>query len=98
MSNHQTNYDVLAQSLHKPAEVDPLKIITISKNAFNPISLPGMGRSIEVTELSDTEIMDIRSAYLQNELYIEFTEEPGTQLPVLQLWTNPHSPQITLFV
>jgi len=75
-----------------------MKVITVSKSLLNPISLPGMGRSIEISGLSESDILDIRNAFSQKALCVEFTEEPGTKLPVVQLWANPHSPQITLFV
>jgi len=75
-----------------------MKIVTISKNIFNPISLPGMGRSIELAGLPAAEMLEIRSAFSQRELYVEFTEEPENRLLVVQLWSNPHAPQITLFV
>ena len=75
-----------------------MKIVTISKNLFNPISLPGMGRSIELTGLPAAEMLEISNSFSQRELYVEFTEEPGDRLLVIQLWSNPHAPQITLFV
>lgn len=75
-----------------------MKVVTVSKNLFNPIPLPGMGRSVEVAGLDEMELREVRAAFAQHELYLEFTEEPGTQLPVVQLWANPHAPQVTLFV
>ena len=75
-----------------------MKVFTISKNLLNPISLPGMGRSIEVNGLSEREILEIRAAFSQRELSVEFSEEPGIQVPVTQLWANPHALQITLFI
>ncbi len=75
-----------------------MKVVTISKNLFNPISLPGMGRSMEVNDLSATDIMEIRTAFSKGELYVDFFKDPGTKLKVIQLWANPHAPQVTLFV
>lgn len=81
-----------------PKGGNPLKIVTVSKDLFSPISLPGMGRSIEMAELPEREILDLRKAFAQGELYVTFTEEPDTRLMVKQMWINPHAPQATLFV
>jgi hypothetical protein len=75
-----------------------MKIITISNMLFSPISLPGMGRSIDLPEVSEEEARDIRDSFSKKELFIEFTENPGTPLRVINLWSNPHSLQFTLFV
>jgi hypothetical protein len=75
-----------------------MKTLTISKQYLNPISLPGMGRSLELSGLAEEELVDIRSAYASGTLYIEFTEEPDERYKVINVWANPHSPQITLFI
>lgn len=75
-----------------------MKVVTVSKRFFNPITLPGMGRSIDLADLTALEAQEIRVAFSRRELYVEFAEEPGTEIPVIQLWANPHSPQVTLFV
>ncbi|MDQ0191084.1 hypothetical protein JI721_14485 [Alicyclobacillus cycloheptanicus] len=75
-----------------------MKVVTVSKSLFNPIPLPGMGRSIEVNGVTERDIAEIRDAFSQSELFVEFAEKPGDKLHVKQLWANPHSPQITLFV
>ncbi len=75
-----------------------MKVFKVSQNLLNPIRLPGMGRSIEVFGLSEAEVVEIRSAFAQRELFVEFEEEPGQQLPVVQLWANPHGSDVTLFV
>ncbi len=78
---------------------NPMHIITVSKRLFNPVRLPGMGRSIEINGLSDSEVVQIRQAFIQQHLAVEFEEEPGTQYPVIQLWANPHGGgQVTVFV
>jgi hypothetical protein len=73
-------------------------IVSVSKSLLNPISLPGMGRSMELSGLSEQEMLDIKSAFSRQELYIEFVEETGTEIPVTQLWANPHANQLTLFI
>lgn len=75
-----------------------MKVIEVSKNLFNPIPLPGMGRSVELSDVQPAEIADIRAEFARGELYIAFKDEPEDQLRVVQLWGNPHAPQITLFV
>lgn len=75
-----------------------MKVVKVSKNLLNPIRLPGMGRSIEVFGLSDVEVAEIRSAFAHQELVVEFEEDPGQQVPVVQLWANPHGSDVTLFV
>jgi len=73
-------------------------VLTVPKSSYNPISLPGMGRSIEVSGLCAQEVLDIRNAFSRKELCVEFVEEPGTELPVVQLWANPHALEVTLFI
>jgi hypothetical protein len=75
-----------------------MEVLKVSKNLFSPVSLPGMGRSIEVNDISREEILRIQSLVAQENLAVEFVEEPGTQYPVLRLWINPHEAQVTLFV
>lgn len=76
-----------------------MHVVNVSKRLFNAIALPGMGRSIEMNDLSDQEIAQMLRSFSQKALCVEFTEEPGTQHPVVQLWANPHGGgQITLFV
>lgn len=75
-----------------------MKVVRASKSLFNPIALPGMGRSVEVTDLSAQELLEVRTAFAKRELFLEFTEEPGVQMPVKQIWANPHGLQVTLFV
>jgi hypothetical protein len=75
-----------------------LKIITVSKMLLNPITLPGMGKSIELGGLSVSEAAEIKQAFAANELFVEFQEEPGRTVQVVSLWPNPHSSQITVFV
>lgn len=75
-----------------------MEVIRVSKRTFMPISLPGMGRSVEISDISWEEIMRIQERYAQHDLAIEFIEEPGVTYPVIKLWVNPHGAQITLFV
>lgn len=75
-----------------------MKVITVSKELLNPITLPGMGKSIELPPFDAAEIQEVRTAFGRHKLFVEFTEEPGEQIPVRQIWANPHSPQITLFI
>ncbi len=73
-------------------------VITIAKKLLNPISLPGMGKSIELNGLTQEEVLHIHSAFSKKELFVEFTEEQGHEIPVTNLWANPHALQVTLFV
>lgn len=57
-----------------------------------------MGRSIEVPDLSESDAVQARKAFAEGQLFVEFEEEPGTELKVIQMWANPHSSQLTLFV
>jgi len=75
-----------------------MKIITVSKVLLNTMSLPGMGRSIELIGIDDNEAMAIHQAYQSKTLYVEFAEEPGNRVAVRQIWANPHSAELTLFV
>lgn len=75
-----------------------MEVIRVSKRTFMPIALPGMGRSVEVNDISREEIMRIQDLYARQDLAIEFIEEPGVTYPVIKIWVNPHGAQITLFV
>lgn len=76
-----------------------MKVLTVPKILLNPISLPGMGKSIEVNNLSQEESFEVRGAYSSRELYVEFEEEPGTTHPVINLWPDPHDQtRVTLFI
>lgn len=75
-----------------------MQVIQVSKRTFMPVSLPGMGRSVEVNDITREEIMRIQHLYANNDLAIEFIEEPGVQYPVIKIWVNPHGAQVTLFV
>lgn len=75
-----------------------MKIISVSKTLLNPITLPGMGKSIELAQLSAVEAAEIKQAFTANELFVEFSEEPGQTVQVISLWPNPHSTQLTVFV
>lgn len=76
-----------------------MKTISVSKKLLNSIALPGMGRSLEVTNLSGGENLEIRQAFADRNLQIEFAEEPGVYYPVINMWTDPHSMmRMTLFI
>ncbi|MCI0183548.1 MAG: hypothetical protein OWR52_01285 [Acidibacillus sp.] len=75
-----------------------MNIVSLSKTQLNPISLPGMGRSIELVGLSPSEVSDLQAMYTNKDLFVEFTEEPDQQVPVINIWVNPHSAEITLFI
>lgn len=75
-----------------------MKVLLLPRVLLNPVSLPGMGKSIELPEMSETENQEIRRAFAQGELYVEFDEEPGVTHKVSNLWANPHSSQATLFI
>lgn len=75
-----------------------MKVVSVPKILLSPIALPGMGRSIDVAGLSAVEVLQIRSALAQGELFVEFEEEPGQQIPVINVWANPHQAQVTLFI
>lgn len=75
-----------------------MKTISISNMLFSPISLPGMGRSVELPEISESEANEVQVNFAKRELFVEFVENPGELLPVINLWRNPHSSQYTLFV
>jgi hypothetical protein len=73
--------------------------LTISKKLLNSISLPGMGKSVELTNISGGENLEIRQVFSQGSLQIEFSEEPGVYHSVINVWTDPHSmSRITLFI
>lgn len=73
-------------------------MIPVSKRFFVGITLPGMGRSIDLINQSADDVAIIRRAYHAQDLAVEFIEEPGTIYPVIQLWINPHGDQVTLFI
>ena len=75
-----------------------MKVLLLPRVLLNPISLPGMGKSIDLPEMSGIENQEIRSAFAQGELYVEFDDEPGVTHKVFNLWANPHSSQATLFI
>ncbi|NMP23933.1 hypothetical protein [Sulfobacillus harzensis] len=75
-----------------------MTVIPVSKRFFVAISLPGMGRSIDLVNQPPEEIQRIREAFQTGDLAIEFIEEPGTTYPVGKLWVNPHGDQVTLFI
>lgn len=75
-----------------------MKTLTISNQYLNPISLPGMGRSIDLPGMEEAELMEIRRAFAQKALFVSFTEAPEEKHLVINLWANPHSPQATLFI
>jgi len=76
-----------------------VKVVTVPKMWLNPISLPGMGRSIEVNNLTQAESHEVRGAFAVADLHIEFEEEPGATHLVLNLWPDPHdSARATLFI
>lgn len=76
-----------------------MKTLSVSKNLLNPIVLPGMGKSVELNHLTNEENQDIRQAFAENNLQIEFLEEPGQYHAVINLWADPHSmARMTLFI
>ena len=75
-----------------------MKKLILPRGLLNPISLPGMGKSIDLGEMSGSENQEIRSAFAQGNLYVEFDDEPGVTHKVVNLWANPHSSQATLFI
>ena len=75
-----------------------MKVITVSKELLNPLSLPGMGRSLELNNISEGENMEIRNAYANKELVVRFEGEEATHL-VIQLWPDPHYiSRLTIFI
>lgn len=73
--------------------------VTVPKKRLNSMSLPGVGRSIEVSRISPLENVQIRQAFAKLELQVEFEEEPGKFYPVTTLWPDPHSMErLTLFI
>ncbi len=73
--------------------------IAVSKKLLNPMTLPGMGRSLEINGISGQENLEIRQAFAGKTLQIEFEEEPGVYHPVLHMWPDPHSvDRVTLFI
>ncbi len=83
--------------LHPKGDVH-LKIVTVSKDLVSPMALPGMGRSVDIAGLDPKEVIELRAAFSKGQLYIEYSEEPGDLKKVINLWANPHAPQMTLFI
>lgn len=75
-----------------------MEILKVSKRLFSPISLPGMGRSVEIDNVSREEAMQIQALFARQDLAVEFIEEPEIHYPVVQLWVNPHGGQVTVFI
>ena len=76
-----------------------MKTLTLSRNLLNPMVLPGMGRSIEVSGLTSADNLEIRSEWQKGELYIEFDDEPGSSHRAINLWPDPHDmSRLTLFI
>lgn len=76
-----------------------MKTVIVSKSLLNPISLPGMGRSIELYDLPDVEVAEIRTAYLDQRLQVQFEGEDDVLHPVKNLWPDPHDKaRMTLFI
>ncbi|KPV42624.1 hypothetical protein [Alicyclobacillus ferrooxydans] len=75
-----------------------MKVFVLSRVLLNPIALPGMGKSIDLPEMAPQENQEMRMAFSQGELYVEFDDEPGVTHKVINLWANPHSSQATLFI
>ncbi len=75
-----------------------MKTITVSKDLVSPMALPGMGRSVDIAGLDPKEVIELRNAFAKGLLYIEYSEEPGEPKKVINLWANPHAPQVTLFI
>ena len=73
--------------------------IVLSKKLLNSISLPGMGRSMELNGITHKENFDIRKAFSEGILQVEFEEEPEVYHRVINLWPDPHSMErFTLFI
>ncbi|MCF8563370.1 hypothetical protein LLE49_01250 [Alicyclobacillus tolerans] len=76
-----------------------MKVVTVPKILLNPITLPGMGRSIEVADVPQSEANQIRMAFAAQQLYVQFEEEQGVTYPVINLWPDPHdASRMTLFI
>lgn len=76
-----------------------MKVLKVPKFLLNPISLPGMGRSIEMNSLPPEDAFAVRNAYGVNELFVEFDEEPSEAHQVINLWPDPHdATRLTLFI
>lgn len=74
-------------------------IITLPKKELNAVSLPGMGRSIELSGLKAEEHATLKNAYSQSTLQVEFEEEIGTYHQVINIWPDPHTTEkLTLFI
>lgn len=73
--------------------------LTLSKKLLNSITLPGMGRSIELNGLTPEENQKLKQAYSTSNLQVEFEEEQGAFHEVLNLWADPHTTErMTLFI
>lgn len=76
-----------------------MQTLVVSKKMLNSLSLPGMGRSIEINGITAKENLEIRQAFPKGTLQVEFEEEPGVFYPVINLWPDPHSmTRVTLFI
>ncbi len=76
-----------------------MKTLTLPHHMLNPMTLPGMGKSIEVSGLTGPENMEILSEWRKGELMIEFDDEPGVSHKAINLWPDPHDvSRLTLFI
>ncbi|HEX7056656.1 MAG TPA: hypothetical protein VF260_05600 [Bacilli bacterium] len=76
-----------------------MQTVVVSKSQLNPVKLPGMGRSIELNELSGIKNIEIRQAFSRGALQVEFEEEPGVYHRVVNVWPDPHTTtRLTIFI
>ncbi|SDX03598.1 hypothetical protein SAMN05444487_10948 [Marininema mesophilum] len=76
-----------------------MKIITLPRKSLNPMALPGMGRSIEIYDISEEYSHQIRHAFSRKELFVQFEDGKETTYPVINMWPDPHdATRITLFI
>ena len=76
-----------------------MRTLLVSKKLLNPVFLPGMGRSLEIINLTGGENLEIRGAFSQQNLQVEFEEERGIFHTVINLWSDPHTmAKLTLFI
>ncbi len=76
-----------------------MKTLTLPRHVLNPMVLPGMGKSIELSGLTSPENIEIRNEWQKGELLIEFDDEPGVTHRVIHLWPDPHDmSRMTLFI